>query len=147
MKKYFLIGSIATLGFVFNSCDKDDEPSSSKTELITRSSWKFRSASAEGVGDVSGNVPACYKDNLHVFVSDGTGSVAESSDVCSPSSAGSFTWSFQSNESQLFVSKVLFPDGSQTFNLVSVTETELKISQLVSPPLSTPLMITFTLGH
>jgi len=143
-----LIGCFIMLSFIFGNCNKnDDPPAASKTELITRSSWKFKSANAEGLGDVSGNVPVCFKDNTHVFVSGGSGSITEGTDICSPSYAGAFTWSFQSGESQLFISTVLFIGGSQTFNLVSLTDTELKISQLVSPPLSTPLTITFTFQH
>jgi hypothetical protein len=149
MKKYstFFICSFIMLAFIFGNCNKSDAPPPTKTELLVRSSWKFKSASADGFGDVSGNIPACYKDNLNVFVSNGTGSVDESINICSPSSAGPFTWSFQSSETQLFISTVLFPGGSQTFNFISVSETELKISQTVSPPLSTPLLITFTFTH
>jgi hypothetical protein len=149
MKKYsvLLTCSFIMLTFIFGNCNKSDAPPPSKTDLITKSSWKFKSANADGIGDVSGNVPACYKDNINVFVSNGSGTIAEGADVCSPSTAGNFSWSFQSSETQLFISAVLFPGGSQTFTLVSLTETELKISQMVSPPLSTPLMITFTFQH
>ena len=150
MKRYstLVAYSLVMLIFIFGSCDKSDAPPPpSNSELLVRSSWKFRSASAAGIGDVSGNIPACYKDNLNLFVSNGTGSVDESTTICSPSSAGPFTWSFQSNETQLFISTVLFPGGSQTFNFISVSETELQVSQTVTPPLGTPLLITFIFQH
>jgi hypothetical protein len=142
-----LICAFIMLTFIFGNCNKNDTPPPTKTELITKASWKFRSANADGIGDVSGNIPDCYKDNINVFNSNGTGSVDEAVTICSPSSAGPFTWSFQSAETQLFISTVLFPGGSQTFTLVSLTDTELKISQTVTPPLSTPLLITFTFNH
>jgi len=151
MKRYstLLVCSLIMMAFIYSNCSKSDPPPPppSNSELLVRSSWKFKSASAQGIGDVSGNIPACYKDNLNVFVSNGTGSVNESTDICSPSSAGPFTWSFQANETQLFISTVLFPGGSQTFNFISVSETELRVSQTVTPPLSTPLLITFIFQH
>ena len=152
MKRYttLVACSFIMVAFIFSSCDKsDDPPPPTKTELLVRSSWKFKSASAAGIGDVSGQIPACYKDNLHLFVTGGTGNVDESTTVCSPSAAGPFTWNFQANETQLFVSTVLFTGGSQTFNFISVSETELTVSQTVTlpPPLSTSVLVTFIFQH
>lgn len=150
MKKItvWLFSSVIMLGFFFGNCNKsDDPPAPTKTELMTRSSWKFKSATAAGIGDVSGNIPACYKDNLFLFASNNTGSVDESANICSPSSAGPFTWALQSGDTQLFISTVLFPGGAQTFNFISVSETDLVVSQTLNPPLSQPLLITFTFIH
>ena len=134
--------------FFFGSCNKnDDPPQPTKTELLTHSSWKFKSATEATFGDVSVNIPACYKDNLNLFVANGTGSVDESTNVCSPSSAGPFTWNFQMNETKLFISTVLFQNGSQTFDFVSVSETELVLFQQITPPLSQTLNITFRFQH
>jgi hypothetical protein len=136
------------LTLFYGDCNKNNVPAPpTKTDLIARSGWKFKSATAAGFGDVSSNVPLCYRDNLITFASAGTGTINESANVCSPSSAGSFTWNFQTNETILFMSAILFPGGSQTFNFISVTETELIVSQEVTPPLSMPLLITFTFTH
>src|SRR5215813_13007417 len=98
-----LIGCLILVSFFFSNCGKDDDPpAATKTELLARSSWKFKSATETSFGDVSSNIPACYKDNIIVFAANKTGSVDESTNVCSPSSAGPFTWDFQNNETKLF---------------------------------------------
>lgn len=137
---FVLLGSLA--------CDKGGEEKS-KTELITQSSWKFDKATAAGFGDVSSYIDACYKDNLITFATNLTGTVNESTVVCSPSSAGNFTWSFQSNESILSISATLFPGGSGNFTLETLNETNLVISQdmTLPPPVSITANVTFTLKH
>lgn len=133
---------------VFGNCSKNnnDTPTPTKTELLTRSSWKFKSATAVGLGDVSTYIPACYKDNLMLFVSNGTGSIDENTTFCTPPTSGPFTWSFQSNETQLYISTVLFTGGAQTFNFISVSETELVVSQTVTIA-TTSVLVTFTFMH
>lgn len=138
---FVLLGSLA--------CDKGGGDEKSKTELITQSSWKFEKANAAGIGDVSAFVDACYKDNLITFATNLTGTVDEAAVVCSPSTAGNFTWSFQSNESILSISATLFPGGSSNFTLETLNETNLVISQNVTlpPPVSITTDVTFTLKH
>jgi hypothetical protein len=136
----------------FLSCQKDNDSTpapKTKTQLLTQSSWTFDKATAGTFGDVSAQIPACYKDNLITFVSNGTGNVNEGANVCVPSTAGAFTWAFQSNETMLNISATLFPGGSSTFTLVSLTETNLVISQPVTlpPPISATVTVEFTLKH
>ena len=123
---------------LFTSCDKEVKVKT-KTELITQSSWKFDKATAVGLGDISSQVPACIKDNIYVFASNGTGSINESANICAPSTAGNFTWSLQSNETMLQLSAALFPGGSSDFTLISLTETNLVISQMMTLPSTPPL--------
>ena len=130
----------------FAACSKSDSKTSkTKTDLITQGSWKFSSASAAGYGDVSPLIPSCYKDNVYTFASSGSGSVNESTDVCSPSTAGPFTWNFTNNESTLHISTTLFQGGSSDFTVVSLTETNLIVSQMmtISPFPSTTVQVTF----
>jgi anaerobic selenocysteine-containing dehydrogenase len=142
---------VAILSIVsFLSCEKDEEVVvKTKTELITSSSWKFDKATAGTFGDVSSYVNACYKDNTFTFAANGTGNVDESTNICSPSSAGAFTWTFQNSESTLNVSANLFQTGSTSFTLVSLTETNMVISQPVTlpPPVSITAVVEFTLKH
>ena len=130
-----------------SSCQKssDNTTSKSKTELIAQSSWKFDHATAGSYGDVTSLIPACFKDNVIVFVSGGTGSISEGANVCSPSNAGTFNWSFQSNETVLHLSTPLISGGSGDFTLVSLTETNLVVSQVmtISPYPSTTVEMTF----
>jgi hypothetical protein len=151
MKK-LLFGLTATLILTISmvSCSKDGDdgpPPKTKTELISQQSWKFSSANAGGT-DVSGMVDACYKDNLITFnATGGTGNVNEGANVCSPSTAGNFTWSFQNNETQLQVSASLFPGGTGNLELVSLTETTVVVAQdMTFPPFPTT-NVRVTLVH
>ena len=138
MKKHRLFWAIMTaLALVgFTGCDKDDDdtPAKTKTELLTQSSWKFQSATASGTDITNNPAILCIKDDVISFSSNGTGTVVEGVNICTPTTAGSFTWSFQTNETMIVMSSVLFPGGSGTFTINSMTETTLTISQNVTFP-------------
>jgi len=140
---------LAAILFVstLTACKKDsnnDKPKTN-TDLLTQASWKFSSASASGFGDISSQIPDCYKDNSYTFSSTGQGAVDESTIVCSPSSAGPFTWNFANNETSLHVSTTLFANGSSDFTIISLSETSLVVSQTmtVAPLPPTTVQITF----
>jgi len=150
MKKQFLsiLSSLAFFMVILTGCKKEDNPApatKTKTQLISQSPWIFQSAFA-GSSDVS-NAPqlACFKDNIITFAANGTGTINEGSYICSPSTAGNFTWSFQTNETMLVLSAPLFQGGGGTFSLGSLTETNIVVSQDVNfPP---PTTVTFTFKH
>jgi hypothetical protein len=136
LKQYFLPFCFAILFF---SCKKDKDssgtPSKTKTELITQSTWKFSTATVGG-SDVSSFLQSCQKDNILTFVkpvsgTTGDGSADEGATKCNSGDpqTNPFTWYFQSNETSIHISTVLFSGGSSDFNLVSVTTTELVVSQ------------------
>lgn len=138
---------LGILCLILASCKKSVHVKTN-TELLTQSSWKFDHATSSGT-DISSQIPACYKDNVVAFVSNGTGTVDESTNVCSPSNAGSFTWSFQSNETMLHLSTTLFSGGSGDFTIVSLTETNLVVSQTVilPPPPGVQVTAVITFKH
>src|SRR2546423_4943401 len=139
MKKLLWIVPVIaiTTSVFFIDCKKKKEHIKTKTELLTQTSWKFDKATASGV-DISTQIPACMKDNVTTFVSNGTGTINESTNVCSPTTAGNFTWSFQNNETTLNLSVPLFPGGSGNFTVVTLNETNFVLSQdMVIPPLTT----------
>jgi len=128
------------------SCKKSDNSKpKTKTDLITQASWKFSSANAQGVGDITAQIPDCYKDNIYTFMSNGSGNVNESTNVCSPSTAGPFTWSFTNNETTLHISTTLFQGGSSDFTLITLNETSLVVSQVIAiaPYPATNVTLTF----
>jgi hypothetical protein len=150
MKKIILktIATLILIGLLFVGCKKSNHVKTN-TELLTQSSWKFDHATASGFGDISAQIPACYKDNVVAFVSNGTGTVDESTNVCSPSNAGAFTWSFQTNETMLHLSTALFSGGNGDFTIVSLNETNLVVSQqvILPPPNSMQVTAVFTFKH
>jgi hypothetical protein len=143
-----LMSLLAIVATVNVSCSKDDDPAQpagkTKTELITKASWKFEKAVAGG-SDISLAIKSCLKDNTVTFAVNKTGSISEEADICSPSSAGNFTWEFQTNETILHSSQPVFPGGSNDFKIVSLTETNLVVSQMmtVSPYPPTTVEVTF----
>jgi len=115
----------------FTACSKSDSSSSkTKTELITQSSWKFSNAKVSGT-DVSAFLQTCQKDNILVFAAAGTGTLDEGATKCNSSDpqTNPFTWNFATNETVLHVSTVLFTGGSSDFNIVSLTDAQLVLSQ------------------
>ncbi|MBK6936537.1 MAG: lipocalin family protein [Chitinophagaceae bacterium] len=131
-------------------CKKDsEEEPPTKTDLITGAGWKFDKATAGIYGDVSAYVDACYKDNIITFASNLTGNINEATIVCSPSTAGSFTWSFSNNETTLNASSSFFAAGTGSFNIVTLNETNLVLSQNITlpAPFSVTVLAEFTLKH
>jgi len=146
MRKQLITLSIFTLSlFSITSCekDKDDTPQKTKTELISQGSWKLQSATWNSL-DALSFFDDCYDDNIITVNANGTGSIDESTDVCAPSNAGPFTWSFQNNETEIDISATLIPGGGSTFTLVTLNETTLVVSQdFTFGPSTAPAILTF----
>jgi len=148
MKKgYWQIAALLFLVACFGACKKSSPQVKTKIELLAQSTWKLSTAVAAGFGDITSQVPACYKDNIYTFVSDGSGTINESTNVCSPTTAGPFTWSLLNNETTLHLSATIFTGGSSDFTLTSLTETNLVISQVVTIAPLPATNVTFTFIH
>jgi hypothetical protein len=117
------------------ACSKssDDSTPKTKTELLTQSSWKFDNAKVGGI-DVSGLLQTCQKDNVYVFAAAGTGTLDEGAAKCDQGDPQtiSFNWNFESNETILNVSTALIAGGGNKFTIVSLTETQLVVSQNIT---------------
>jgi len=149
MKKQFYSLAIPALFslLIFTSCSKNDPAPAlkTKTELLTSSSWKFSAATVGGT-DVSGFLQACQKDNILTFTPAGTGTLDEGPTKCNGSDpqTNPFTWNFLTNETQLFISATLFTGGSSTFTLVTLSATQLVLSQNITVSGSTQnAVVTF----
>lgn len=142
---FLIAAALVTAG---TSCQKEAAAPKTKTDLLTQASWKFSSATVMG-GDVT-NSPmiACIKDDLITFNSNGSGTINEGLIVCNPTTAVSFTWSFQNSESNLIMSSGLIPAGSGGFTIQSLTETTLSLFQdIIIPPSTSPTPLTVTYVH
>jgi len=137
---------IVSLSLFFAACSKSNSSSSkTKTELISQSSWKFSNAKVSGA-DVSAFLQTCQKDNILVFAAAGTGTLDEGATKCNSGDPQSnpFTWNFATNETVLHVSAVLFTGGSSDFDIVSLTDTQLVLSQNITVSGSTQnAVVTF----
>jgi hypothetical protein len=118
--------------FSFFACKKSSTSVKTNTELITQSSWQFDNAKVGG-SDVSSLLQGCQKDNTLVFTSAGTGTLDEGATKCNSNDPQTdpFNWNFASNETMLHVSAVLFTGGSSDFNIVTLNDTQLVLSQNV----------------
>jgi hypothetical protein len=123
--------AIAALS-LFSSCQKneDDTSGKTKTELITESNWRFSKATSIGI-NVSGFLDECQKDNIVSFRVNGSGTLDEGATKCDSNApqTTSFTWNFTANESAVHISTALFDGGSNDFELETLTESELEVSQ------------------
>ncbi|HUR66817.1 MAG TPA: lipocalin family protein [Chitinophagaceae bacterium] len=132
MKKYllFLPAILFALSFTFTACDKNDTPSNqkSKEELIAQGSWKFKSASNNGVPYTA--FATCQADNILDFNINGTGVKDEGSTKCNAGDPQSvpYTWTLANNKTEIQLSSSLFTDTGTTLTIVSVTETQLIVS-------------------
>ncbi len=119
-------------GLCFIGCKKSSTHVKTNTELITQSSWQFDNATVNG-SDVSSLLQSCQKDNTIVFTSAGTGTLDEGATKCNAGDPQTdpFSWNFASNETVLHVSTVLFTGGSSDFNIVTLNDTQLVLSQAI----------------
>lgn len=161
MKKHLFSFAIMATIFVtvLPACSKDDDddptPAGTKTELLVKSTWKFEKAEASIIGDVSSQLEPCLKDNLLIFAAasssavSGTGTVDEGATKCDPTDpqTGSFTWELINNGTVLRSSVILFPGGSNDFNIVSLNATNLVLSQQMAIDPYPATTITVTLKH
>lgn len=115
------------------SCKKNNDSPPTKTELLTTGSWKFSSATSSGV-DISGALQACQKDNIYTFATGGTGTADEGATKCNGADpqTSAFTWAWLSNETMLQISATLFSGATGDITIISLTETELVGSMIIS---------------
>ncbi len=129
-------------------CQKETAAPKTKTELLTQASWKFSTASASGTDITMNPAIACIKDDVITFTSSTAGTITEGTIVCSPTTAGNFTWSLQSSETQLQMSSGIYPAGAGLFTITALTETSLTITQdVIIPPSSTAIPVSATYTH
>ena len=118
------------------SCKKDKEENAntvkSKTELITKGSWKRTALvsnpaydwNANGVFDTNilNTMFSCEKDNFETYQANGMVVTNEGATKCDSSDpqTWSVTWSFGDNETKLIW------DGNDVYTLLELTETTLK---------------------
>ncbi|MBC7875407.1 MAG: lipocalin family protein [Ferruginibacter sp.] len=145
---FSLLTCFTAILFLSGSCGKDDDPPApTKTELITQSTWRFQSATYNGIDVSTSPQLACFIDNTVIFTPTNY-TVSEGSVICSPTTAGTNTWTFQSGETVLAMGTTLIPGGSGTFTIVSLTSTNLVLQQTATiPPSPTPGTVVLTFKH
>lgn len=146
MNKLILATVLCLTSLVFTNCNKNDNPPPSNTDYITKSSWKFSSAKASGI-DVTAQVPACFKDNSMLFIANGSGTISEGANVCSPASPANFTWVFQNNGTQINLNTPIISGGSTVFTIVLLNDVTLTVSQTMTIAPNPPTNVELTFVH
>lgn len=143
MKKFTIL--VMALAFVaaIGSCKKDENntpmPGKTKTAILTSNVWKQTARTISPSIDVNGTMVTdlyalddeCDKDDLYKFKADKTFTQEEGATKCDPSDPQVYatgTWTFNADETQLILTYTGF--GSSTSNILEVTETTAKLSQV-----------------
>lgn len=133
-----------------NGCtgSKSFTVSGTKKYFITRNTWRFSSAKI-GTTDISASLQTCQKDNILTFAAAGTGTNDEGATKCNAGDPQTtpFTWNFAANETQLFISSTLFAGGSNTFNIVTLSSTQMVLSQSITVPPLGAQNVEVTFNH
>lgn len=137
--------------FVISCNNKDSTPNptpKTKTELLTQSSWKYKSATVGGA-DASSYLQTCQKDNILTFISNGNGNGDEGASKCNAGDPQtySFTWNFASSETILHTSSPFFTNGTNDFTINSLTETEMILQMPYNPPVGASVIVVVTFQH
>jgi len=143
-KRLVSIASLLLLVAIVNiNCSKDEDdppPAKTKTELISKAAWKFEKIDPA----LAESYITCFKDNDITFMADGKGTCPDTGVQCNPPT-GNFNWNFTNNESKLHLDATLIPAGSGDFDIVTLSETNLVLSQNITQPI--PMTITITFKH
>ena len=128
-KPIFFMLSIALF---FVACDKDDN-GANNTDNLTGSQWKITSSVAkftfngvEQTVDVYAQLPACQKDNLVEFKTDGTFIADEGATKCSPNDPQeeTGTWVFAQDETHIVV---VSDDLNFDAEILELTDSRLRV--------------------
>jgi len=135
--------SIAGLLILLNSCGKSSSatPKETNMQLITSATWIYDTAGidANNSGTITTAIPSgiikpCDTDNTLTFYTNGTGVENDGLVKCSASTpqTTSFTWTFNSGQTQINIPDTLFNVITGAVNIISLTSTQLHLEKQVT---------------
>ena len=144
MKIFSSLIGILLFAVLFTSCQKKSDPDpnqTTKTDLISKSTWKYENAGIDqdknGTIDVAISTLApnlilsCQTDNILSFKVNNSGTVDEGATKCNTADATTtnFNWNFADNETSLNISNNVFSIMNGKSKIVTLTETALALSR------------------
>lgn len=134
MKVRKTISSILIL-VVFLSCKGDDEPVNQKEKMLTGKNWRLIAAESDppilaagqNISDVYAVMPACAKDDLTKFDSDGSVVFDEGPSKCESTDPQTETsdWSFNSDKTSITVE---IDSKTVSYEILEISDSRLKVS-------------------
>ena len=161
MKFFSSFIGLILLSQAFTGCQKESDPApaqATKTDLITKSSWKYDNAGIDNNKDGTIDLPlaavapgvilSCQTDNLITFKSNNAGSVDEGATKCNATDATTtnFNWNFADNETNLNISNNIFSIMNGKSKIVALSETAFTLSRDTTL-VGTNVALVVTLKH
>ncbi len=131
MKKLFPLASLLMIAaFSFMSCQPDkDPPQPTRTDLLTKSPWKFENSgidvNKDGTIDV-GDLEPCQTDDLVTFFKNNVASFDPKEQKCDPDDVPeSVKWTWRDSEQKSL--RISYTDGSadDISDVLEISETRL----------------------
>ena len=136
--KIFSTASVLCFVLLLLSCQKEDNPTPTKSDHISASAWKYDGGGVDGDrnGTIdllfpAGTLDPCRTDNTLKFEKNGTGVSDEGTTKCNTNDpqSSSFNWSFGGGETSLVMSGNIFPLLTGTFRILDLNATTFRLSK------------------
>jgi hypothetical protein len=134
--KLIALAAFSTL--LLASCKKDNKDAETKTETLTKSSWKFDTYGVDVDGDLKLTgaeieIRDCDQDDVMTFSANGTATFNLGADNCGAAvSSFQSTWTFYDNETA-------FSYKGDKMRIIALTDTKLELHS--GGPVSTYIVI------
>ncbi len=139
------------------SCGKDEptpEAAETKTEILTKASWKYESAFVDANRDGTTDFPIppgffdeCVLDNTITFAANGTGTVSEGANVCAGLPATTnISWNFADGEKALVIGNGSIAGVGGKLKIVELSANRLTLSK-DTVSLGTNVAVVVNLKH
>ncbi len=145
-----MLGAVAL--FSTTSCKKDDDATPDKVKILTGGQWQLSALASDPaidwfgtpVTNVYAQLPACIKDDVTIFKTDGKVNFDEGPSKCSPNDPQTTTgtWTFNPAQTVLSVTR----DGdTESWNVSELKGTTFKaVYTIVEEGITYTLSVTFT---
>jgi hypothetical protein len=145
-----MLGAVAL--FSTTSCNKDDDATPDKVKILTGGQWQLTAMTADPaidwfgtpVTNVYAQLPACIKDDLTIFKTDGKVNFDEGPSKCQPNDPQTTTgtWTFNTTQTVLSVTQ----DGeTESWDVSELKDKTFKADyKIVEEGVTYTISVTFT---
>ncbi|MEZ4963239.1 MAG: DUF5004 domain-containing protein [Saprospiraceae bacterium] len=147
-----LVVMLGACALFATSCKDDDEATPNKTKYLTGGNWQLTAMTSDPaidwfgtpVTNVYAQLPACLKDDLTIFKSNGTVNFDEGASKCEPNDpqTKTGTWTFNTDQTVLSVTQ----DGeTESWDISELKDNTFKaVYKVVEEGITYTFSVTFT---